>query len=1002
MKPSSRIILLLFLLFEQTSSFAQLTLVNEPDKPSVQASEMTKYGRFNPQLYSGRLSLNIPIYVYRDVDFTLPISLSYNYNGLVVNKQPGVAGLGWVLECGGYITREVFGIPDESIGEYHSSVLPGGVISSQPLNGFDSLFTSMTPFTCSEYIYNIHSPGDVPKMVWQVQRNGETVYYESSPDIYHFNFLGRSGSFVRNMDGTFSAFHTNTFDGDYHIEKVSAYLGQNNDLSSEISITTSDGYIYVFGDITLSGYMDYTERSVSSGPGTKGDVVGEEKTQTISFLLKEIHAPNGRVVYFRYNEKGEHGEIKNFSPALWHYTSTSANYVISSNESKSTISYLSSIEIADGGGVISFDYSARPGSKSGSYTTGSERKTLQGWESLLLDSIQTPAGTTRLEYKYNSIGSIYPFLSKISQEGIGDYSFFYDGTSDKFFPAQGTTAKDHWGYYNAADTNAAKQNYISLSDISSLSGYEETLPSRSDSRFTAASLGIIRGMVYPYGGKTVFRWEANDFSQRVKKEASDMYRPILGYRQSGEVSTAPGVRIRSYTNYDENGHAKDSTWFSYTIPGSFSSSGILTVYPRYRISYGGTVGNFPVTVQYAYSGGLTRYDAVPIEYSHVTEHHPDGSKTIHEFSCYSEFGDDFPSVSDAERTERYVDGYNNTYHAFLNVSGGLDRIWNILSPPISHQHQRGKETGSKVFNSSDILLQETSSTFDLDGLREPLSQYIYVGDAFMLTRRILAADLLRKTTSKTYFQNSSSVSSQVQYTYNSLGQKASETKTLSNGDIITTSYTYIPDIADSRRTAVQKKMYSKGFIGNPVKVTVKCRQHGTTVDRFMSSDSLTFTPIPVPSTSDTLYLPSTWSRRDIESGSWYTYATYLYDSKGHIIQKTDANDISTVFIWYSDNQGVALRIDNATSAQVSAALGSSPFGGIEAGSTESIAATLRSALPQSEISWYKWLSYGLPSQICDPTGRITHYTYDAAQRLNLIRDDSLDPVERYDYQTLTR
>ena len=35
MKPSSRIILLLFLLFEQTSSFAQLTLVNEPDKPSV-------------------------------------------------------------------------------------------------------------------------------------------------------------------------------------------------------------------------------------------------------------------------------------------------------------------------------------------------------------------------------------------------------------------------------------------------------------------------------------------------------------------------------------------------------------------------------------------------------------------------------------------------------------------------------------------------------------------------------------------------------------------------------------------------------------------------------------------------------------------------------------------------------------------------------------------------------------------------------------------------------
>lgn len=1001
MKTSLRIFLLLFLLLGQSSSFAQLSLVNEPDKPSAQASEMTKYGRFNPQLYSGRLSLNIPIYVYRDADFTIPISLSYNYNGLVVNKQPGVAGLGWVLECGGYITREVFGIPDESIGEYHSSVLPGGTISNQPLNGFDSLFTNISPFTYPEYIYNIHSPGDVPKMIWFLQRNGKTVYYESSPDIYHFNFLGRSGSFVRNMDGTFSAFHTNTFDGDYHIEKTSAYLGQNGDLSSEITIKTSDGFIYVFGDITPSGYMDYTERSVSSGSGAKGDAGGEEKTQTISFLLKEIHAPNDRVVYFKYNEKGEHSEIKSFSPNLWHYISSSANYVVRSNESVSTISYLSSIDIDGGGGVIFFDYSERTGAESGSYVTASGRRSLQGWESFLLDSIQTPVGTTRLEYEYNSVGSRYPFLSRIRQDGIGDYSFSYEGTSDKFFPAQGTTAKDHWGYYNATDSTTANENYIYLSDISSLTGYEETLQSRDNSNFGAASLGIVREMVYPYGGKTIFRWEANDFSRRVKKEASDLYRPILGYSQSGEITSAPGVRIRSYTNYDENGLAKDSTWFSYTPPGSFSSSGILTVYPRYRISYGGTVGNFPVTVQYAYSGGLTRYDAVPVEYSHVTEHHPDGSKTVHEFSCYSDTGDDFPADADAERTERYVDGYNNTYHAFLNVSGGLERIWNILCPPISHQHQRGKETGSQVFNSSGTLLAENSSIFNLDEQREALMQYLYVGDAFMLTQRILAADLLKKTTSTTYFQNNSSVSSQVQYTYNSLGQKSSEVKTLSNGDIITTNYTYIPDIADNHRTAVQKKMYSKGLIGNPVKVTVKCRQHGTTIDRVMSSDSLTFDSL-ARTGATTLFIPKKWQKRDVETGAWKDYASYIHDNKGNIIQKTDANGISTVFIWYADNLGVALRIDNATASQVTSALGSSPFGGIEATDTDSIAASLRTALPQSEVSWYKWLSYGLPSKVCDPTGRITHYTYDTAQRLNIILDDSLDPVERYDYQTLTR
>ena len=280
-------------------------------------------------------------------------------------------------------------------------------------------------------------------------------------------------------------------------------------------------------------------------------------------------------------------------------------------------------------------------------------------------------------------------------------------------------------------------------------------------------------------------------------------------------------------------------------------------------------------------------------------------------------------------------------------------------------------------------------------------QYLYVGDAFMLTQRILAADLLKKTTSTTYFQNNSSVSSQVQYTYNSLGQKSSEVKTLSNGDIITTNYTYIPDIADNHRTAVQKKMYSKGLIGNPVKVTVKSRQHGTTIDRVMSSDSLTFDSL-ARTGATTLFLPKKWQKRDVETGAWKDYASYIHDNKGNIIQKTDANGISTAFIWYSDNMGVAIRIDNATAAQVTSALGYSPFGGIQVSNTESIAATLRNTLTQSEVSWYKWLSYGLPSKVCDPTGRITHYTYDTAQRLNIILDDSLDPVERYDYQTLTR
>ena len=49
--------IILFLIgFYPVTSYAQLTLVNEPDKPSVQASEMTRYGKLTPQLYTkGRI-----------------------------------------------------------------------------------------------------------------------------------------------------------------------------------------------------------------------------------------------------------------------------------------------------------------------------------------------------------------------------------------------------------------------------------------------------------------------------------------------------------------------------------------------------------------------------------------------------------------------------------------------------------------------------------------------------------------------------------------------------------------------------------------------------------------------------------------------------------------------------------------------------------------------------------------------------------------------------------
>ena len=81
---------------------------NSPD-----AWAMIKYGDANVNPYTGAIGLTIPVYTYQDENFTIPISFDYASTGYKPNIQSGVLGLGWYLNVGGTITREVKGIYDE-------------------------------------------------------------------------------------------------------------------------------------------------------------------------------------------------------------------------------------------------------------------------------------------------------------------------------------------------------------------------------------------------------------------------------------------------------------------------------------------------------------------------------------------------------------------------------------------------------------------------------------------------------------------------------------------------------------------------------------------------------------------------------------------------------------------------------------------------------------------------------------------------------------------------
>lgn len=96
-----------FCLFADEGSpvFFNEAFFTKPQSPDAWA--MTRYGEASLDLFHGTIGLTVPVYTYQDKDFTLPVSLSYASSGFMPGASIGPAGLGWVLNAAGVITREV-------------------------------------------------------------------------------------------------------------------------------------------------------------------------------------------------------------------------------------------------------------------------------------------------------------------------------------------------------------------------------------------------------------------------------------------------------------------------------------------------------------------------------------------------------------------------------------------------------------------------------------------------------------------------------------------------------------------------------------------------------------------------------------------------------------------------------------------------------------------------------------------------------------------------------
>lgn len=97
---------------QQSISAPSLTTVLPP---APNAYALTQYSGLAVNQSMGSTAVSIPIGSVTAKGMSLPISLNYNSgNGVKVNQIASRAGMNWVLNAGGVISRTVHGLADES------------------------------------------------------------------------------------------------------------------------------------------------------------------------------------------------------------------------------------------------------------------------------------------------------------------------------------------------------------------------------------------------------------------------------------------------------------------------------------------------------------------------------------------------------------------------------------------------------------------------------------------------------------------------------------------------------------------------------------------------------------------------------------------------------------------------------------------------------------------------------------------------------------------------
>lgn len=960
--------------------------------PAPQAMSFMRYGDTPVKLFTGTVSAEIPIYTYKDKDFEFPVSVSYSSNGYLPNHPTGPLGLGWFLNTGGYISREIKGAPDDAVelDSAETNLQPLFWMAKKGYYHFHALDHPQCNIAPS-FNYFWGYTGFLISNRQDTMLNGANYYqyYETCSDIYTFKFGNHSGTFMLGPNGEIHVFNTNHPHGEYKIE----FLALDEFGFTGMKITTGDGYTYTFG-----GTPELKNHSRPQSEPVSPDLYFMKfMSYKSNWPLTSIEAPNGRILKLLYDSSTEaSAHYTSYNSAVSHYkplpvlNDTIENYRFMQITQAETLS--SSYEIIYDSRLIGINIDDRVqidfeyGTKRQEQTVSlrDDQKELRNRGCLASVTVRRLDDNKQLKkatfsYTYSSPnGSPMQFLKHAYLSGEGYYSMTYYNEGD-IFPKHGTQEYDLWGYYNL------KSNSVS--------------PNANAARF-----GMLHTITYPTGGYTRFEYEGHDYSYTVARRAISPEKQFMY-----PCSTTPmgGVRIRKITDYASE---TDSTYREFIYTANGRSTGIALCFPRYIIfreddipeSKGGP-GDFETglpsepavrvlyTTSCRYSDAYVYLycpDGTPIEYSQVKEKRSDGSSVIYRFSNAVNMPDLTPLISYADRNP---EAFEPKYLREFN--------------PVSRHIQRGKLIRKEIYNDQDRLVSAEDHVYDTTKVLKYISG-LGVAKGCMYEQRTLVEDYPLRTLRLITYQGEDSVCIENRFGYNDLGQTIQTETDDSQGIVQTVKTRYVADIPTAERTMVENSMIEHNVLQNPLVIFEYIKKPGSSekLVRGIRSqfgvfgyDSKLIKPICIEKTN--LERPIDSVNFDAET-HWKIIKTFdEYDNLGNVIQSTDKAGVTTAYIWGFNGLlpvAEAVNCDLSLVEMITPSVsmgGNSNLGGNLSTSQEY---QLRS-LPNTSVTTYEYDPHIGLIRKTDPSNHSLYYDYDEHGRLRTVSDSHKNITEQYDY-----